>query len=163
MFYSRVEFTSQKNRSISEKTLYWWSQQSEAARNEVFNPAGKISLRVALYELSEFIKYGKIISDEDGLPGTIPPELSIDEVWSYGANFDIAILSELYLKYGQEIPWSYKNTMCLRTLVSLTKVERPKFDKDAIQHHALQDCINQAVWCQRCMQVLGKNKGLKEE
>lgn len=127
-FYTTILLDGQVGREITHDTLWWWMQQSEEARS-VFNPYGGLHLKEALLRLSDVFH----------------PKYCIREVWSNGADFDVAILQHAYGEANIPVPWSYKMTRCFRTVKELfPNVAKPEFK--GVQHNALSDAIHQAEW-----------------
>lgn len=138
-FYMVLETEDQlfRGRSTSESTIRWWQNQSESAR-AIFE-VEKTPADVALDKLFDFM----------GLPGDC-------KVWGNGAAFDNVILTNLFATYGLEAPWNFWDDRCFRTLKAefghLTS--KPKFV--GTEHHALDDAVHQAKWCQAIYQGLKK-------
>jgi hypothetical protein len=66
-------------------------------------------------------------------------------IWSKGIDFDIPIFKNLVTRYlgaDYPLPWKYNAIRDMRTLMKTF----PQFeiDRDAIEHTALADCINQS-------------------
>lgn len=115
-------------RTISESTLLWWFEQSDAARTAI-SRAARIPFRDAVLKLSKFIKTG-------------------DNVWGNGAAFDNAILSSMFKDANVQRPWRYSNDMCYRTLTKLyPNIPRPEFA--GVAHDALSDAYFQATYVQQ--------------
>ena len=117
-------------RTISGSTLLWWLGQDEEARRSVTD-ATTIPLGEALHQLRSFIK-------------------DTDRVWSNGASFDVAILSDAYRAAGTDTPWRFWNDRCYKTLKNLhPEVPKPEFV--GVKHNALDDAKFQAVHTQNIM------------
>lgn len=111
--------------SLSDSTFRWWLQQSEEARKSLCE--GSVTHVVsALNWLNEAYYTAQA-----------------QEIWSYGASFDIAILEHMYDKYSCIVPWSYRSSRCFRTIRELyPDVAAPEFK--GAQHDAEADALHQA-------------------
>lgn len=122
-----IESNLAQGRVVSADTLRWWLEQDAQAK-AVFNDPNQMHISAAL---SDFQKW-------------IGADAETVNVWSNGADFDIAIMANAYAKSGTPTPWKFYNTRCFRTIKSTpatTAVPKPKnFGK----HNALLDAINQA-------------------
>lgn len=129
-FYAVLDREAQvkAGRKLNPRTLDWWLQQSEEAR-EVFKLPAKPVLEV-LDEFTEYLGDGNI------------------QLWGNGADFDNVILGSLYQSFGIKQPWSHGRNRCFRTLKNLTNVTSlpPRL---GTHHNALHDAIYQA----QCAQV----------
>lgn len=133
--YFVCSLEDQTNRTTNAKTLAWWEQQSAEAR-AVFNDPNKQLLRLELTQFAAWL----------GKP---------DELWSMGADFDIAILAHAYT-YNAEIDilWKHGVQRCFRTLKNLYQsIASPVA---VVKHNALEDAKTQAEWCWRIMQERNK-------
>lgn len=72
-------------------------------------------------------------------------------VWSH-ATFDPPILQNAYNKVGLQTPIHYRWNRDIRTLCELSGVE--KTEVKGVAHNALDDCINQAEYIARGIQIL---------
>lgn len=118
-------------RSISARTIGWWLQQSDAARASVYMAFQNSDL-AALQQGATAI--ARIIAMHE-----------VDEVWGYGASFDVSILESLFNDLDIEIPWTYKQVRCLRTAAALISGAQPK-ERVGTYHNALDDAVYQARW-----------------
>jgi len=136
---------------IDGDTVYWWSQQSDEAR-AAWN-TDPMPLKLALEQFSLFLR-------GSGLTGAASH--GTPEIWGYGANFDNPILMHTYRMTGLDLPWSYRQDRCMRTLVKLAQRMKIKYPrtKSTIQHHALEDARVQAVKTVAILRALSR---LKEE
>lgn len=127
-FYSTITLASniEAGRTVTANTIIWWMQQSDEARNEIFNAVD--DLKTVMYRLSWWMR------SLDVTP-VIP--------WGNSASFDLGILANAMRSVGQEVPWDFRNERCYRTL----KNEYPWVGKPediGVAHHALCDAIWQA-------------------
>jgi len=133
-FYVRVDIDScdRIGCTVSQSTLDWWANQSQAAQNEAFDPANRIPIEDALQQLYKFCWGAK-------------------RVWSHGVGFDLIILENLFRKVGRSIPWSFWEARDTRTIFDIgINPNRPP----VLAHHALEDAWNQAVGVQNVLNTL---------
>ena len=65
-------------------------------------------------------------------------------VWGNGADFDLVILENYFRRMGwDQMPWSYKNVRCYRTLKNL--VPDIPFKNTGVAHSAEDDAAYQAL------------------
>jgi len=127
-FYVRVDVDScdRIGATVSQATLDWWSNQSQAAQDEAFDPENRIPIEDAMTQLYKFCRGAK-------------------RVWSHGAGFDVTILEWYFRKIGKAIPWSFWEVRDTRTIFDIgINPNRPP----VLKHHALEDAWNQAVGVQ---------------
>ncbi|RKZ96988.1 MAG: 3'-5' exoribonuclease [Gammaproteobacteria bacterium] len=121
-FYQTIDLDSSAAfGDISAKTVVWWMKQSDVARAEIFN--ANCTLYGALIEFSRWLHEGT-------------------KVWGNGVDFDNVILTNAYDDFGVQLPWSYKDSRCYRTVVAM----HPKLNikRLGVHHNALDDAIYQA-------------------
>lgn len=116
-------------------TIVWWKEQSEEARIEVFNSPNAIHIADALPLFSGWL---------NSLKGNVDDRIII---WGNGATFDEPILKEAYRRYNMEPVWTFRDSLCFRTLKELGKIagiSEPEFT--GVKHTALADAAHQAKW-----------------
>ena len=111
--------------SVDKSTLEWWQKQPQYVWEMV--TAGQKSLRTVLQELSLYIESLRGYDREI-------------RVWGYGKDFDQALLEDAYEVEGLREPWSYRESMCLRTVFSFHG--RKWKSKEA--HNPLADAAGEA-------------------
>lgn len=129
--YHRIDPDTQPGRNIDEATVDWWAQQSDEAKIEAFGEDNRVPLKQALEELSTLLWKGT-------------------RLWANGITYDMTILEHAYKQNGMPLPWKYYKIMDARTVFKMCPDER-RLDNN---HHALQDCVNQADLLQRCFRRL---------
>jgi DNA polymerase III epsilon subunit-like protein len=137
-FYVRVDVDScdRLGCTVSQSTLEWWANQSQAAQDEAFDPSNRIPIEEAVQQLYKFCWGAK-------------------RVWSHGAGFDIIILENIFRKVGKAIPWSFWEVRDTRTIFDVgINPNRPP----VLAHHALEDAWNQAVGVQNVYRALRGSK-----
>ena len=140
-FYERIDLAScvAFNLHTDRITMLWWEVQSEAARKEAFS--GTLILGDALRRLSEYLK-----QEKEGI-----------KLWGNGATFDLPILEAAYAATALQVPWTYKQAMCYRTLNALAPAwTMPQAMAADAKHNALEDALFQA---QRAAAILKWLKG----
>jgi DNA polymerase III epsilon subunit-like protein len=137
-FYVRVDVDScdRIGCTVSQSTLEWWANQSQAAQDEAFDPRERIPIEEAVQKLYKFCWGAK-------------------RVWSHGAGFDVIILENIFRKVGKAIPWQFWEVRDTRTIFDLgINPNRPP----VLKHHALEDAWNQAVGVQNVYRALRGSK-----
>lgn len=127
-FYTRIDLDScdKLNLQVSDDTIDWWSKQSEAARNEAFDPNNREDINDAFQQLYKFC-------------------WGAQRVWSNGSGFDIVICETVFNRIHRATPWQYWQVRDVRTMFDLgINPARPPITA----HHALEDAWNQAVGVQ---------------
>lgn len=125
-------------------TIAWWDKQEQEARDQVFNNPNSIYLSEALNKFNSFLLQLK----------TVPEDRII--VWGKGATFDEPILVEAMKRYELTPVWTFRDSMCFRTLAELGKmlnIPEPEFL--GVRHRALDDAIHQANWARLIMETVG--------
>lgn len=133
--YHRIDPDSQAGRSIDPATVAWWAQQCDEAKQEAFGEDDRVPLPQALENLSALLWKGT-------------------RIWANGVTYDMTILEHAFKEHGMPLPWKYYNVMDARTVFRLC----PEEQRAKNNHHALQDCINQADLIQRCFYRLNIRK-----
>ena len=139
-FYVKVDIDScdRLGCTVSQATLEWWGNQSQAAQDEAFDPNGRIDIVDAMNQLYKFCWGAK-------------------RVWSHGAGFDVIICENLFRKMGKAIPWQFWEVRDTRTLFDIgINPNRPP----VLKHHALEDAWNQAVGVQNVYRTIRSASGI---
>lgn len=124
-----------------ERTVKWWSEQSDEAQAAFADP---VDLRVALGRFSNWLCD---VSENIYVSST---GLSNIRLWSHGPAFDPPILAAAYRAVDLPVPWHYRAPRDTRTCFDIAGID----DHSAwlgqhpgplgIPHHALDDAICQA-------------------
>ena len=124
---------------IDPKTVLWWFKQSDAARGEFTKGHGRPHTEV----LSDFAAF---CATESGGKELHP--------WSNGAGFDIVILESAYAAANMRTPWKYNGPLDVRTIMweACARVNKA----EGIEHHALDDAINQAKAVLKALHASGR-------
>jgi DNA polymerase III epsilon subunit-like protein len=129
-FYAVIDISepSSKGGRIDASTVAWWMGQSDQARS-IFDQEGAICLQTALLHFKEFCN------------------LVVPRIWGNGASADNVWLRQAYDRMVLNVPWSYRDDRCYRTLKNL----RPDipFEHEGTEHNALDDAIAQAEHAER--------------
>ena len=143
-FYKVVNLQSCLNVGlfIDASTLYWWLQQSDAARQAICKPAD--SIQTVLEELRSFLAC-----------------LGDFQIWGDGARFDIGILEAAYFAIGrgETLPWYFRNERDVRTLVSFDPAVKFEIPFTGTIHNPIDDCVYQINYCSK----IWKNKNLSNK
>ena len=115
--------------TVDTRTVKWWNQQSKEALDLIKPGPDTLTIKHALDRLSGFINKDDI-------------------VWAKGPDFDLVILKAAYDKLGIRLPWSFRNSRDVRTMLWLGKKRdvalSPK-QSWMVDHYALHDAIYQAT------------------
>lgn len=130
------EQTDDYNRTISDDTLRWWSEQSPEAIEEAMGDRDRIPFKECMEKLYQFCWNRKA-------------------VWSHGAIFDINIAENAFRQLDMRIPWSFWNVRDTRTLYDVTGVSL-KDGGHVTTHKAVEDAERQAIVVQRAYMRLLK-------
>lgn len=113
-------------------TLDWWNKQSPEARTVLKVPGSDVG--PVLAEFADWLHVN-------------------EEVWGNGAEFDNAMLAELYRKANggrnDAQPWKFYNSRCYRTMKAV--FPRVTFMRVGTHHNALDDAKSQAIHLMRIL------------
>lgn len=130
--------TTEYNRSISEDTLRWWSEQSPEALEEAMGDNDRMSLRDCMEVLYKF-------------------GWNRRAVWSHGAPYDIVVcesaMRQTLTDRPNPIPWPFYTVRDTRTLFEVANVSL-KDDGFKTSHRAVDDAERQAVIVQKAYRKL---------
>jgi DNA polymerase III epsilon subunit-like protein len=132
-FYTTCEIDQQlkDGRTVTGDTIKFWLKQNEAAKSAAFPKEAEHSLYSATHAFAEWY-------------GTDNTQL----IWAKPATFDITILNNAYKQFGWFTPpWHYRSIRCLSTLMRTFPRVKPQAQA-AIEHHALDDAKEQALFIQ---------------
>lgn len=143
-FYQRIDLTQkQRGRTVDPNTEAFWEQQATENPGswcEMFDPGlERVSLPVALIELSEFIK------------GLERSEGAVVQVVGNGPEYDNAALADAYHRCEIPLPWSYWGNQSLRTAVWMGRLllgidPKRRLARVGELHHALHDAQHEAAY-----------------
>lgn len=143
-FYQRIDLAQkQRGRTVDPSTEAFWEQQSTENPGswcEMFDPGlARVSLPVALIELSEFIK------------GLERSEGAAVQVVGNGPEYDNAALADAYHRCEIPLPWSYWGNQSLRTAVWMGRLllgvdPKRRLARASELHHALHDAQHEAAY-----------------
>jgi hypothetical protein len=123
---------------LDAKTVYWWLQQSEAARKSFADNLQPIEL--AFNNLNQFLSKAK-------------------RVWSH-STFDFVTLMETMKQLNIKPSVSYKSGLDLRTLVYLGGTGVDKTPREGVHHDALDDCKFQVKYAVTALNAVKTSKRL---
>ena len=118
-------------RTISAKTIIWWMQQDDKARNRFKQNDGDDMDELLALMRSVARKASQVIAESNGY-----------EIWARGPQFDIANIESLLSACGEKAPWKYGAVRDLRTLMSQAGLHVSDVPRrpTLIEHVALDDC-----------------------
>jgi len=126
VFHLRLEVSEQvlMGRTSSESTLLWWKNQSSEAKDKLNR--GDTDLKLALEELSKFVKG--------------------HQIFVRGTDFEGSILPHAYKMVGVKCPWYFNQLRDVRTYIDALTNGTTGYIKDMelptwlISHYSLHDC-----------------------
>lgn len=124
-----IEDQLERDRSVSDDTLEWWSRQDADIREQAMTEQGRIQMSVFMAELNRYL-------------------VGCDEIWCQGPQFDMVILENLYSMYNHHTNWQYWQIRDSRTLFSIMPRD-PRKDIQQNLHSADDDAYWQAVCVQK--------------
>lgn len=115
--------------TIDANTLQWWLKQRPEIMRLMFDdpsPLHHVLNRFALFIRTHEIQY----------------------VWGNSARFDLGILENGYKKADIDVPWSFRNERCYRTVIGLfppteEQWSTAKANDDVLAHDPVYDCHKQ--------------------
>jgi len=138
-FHRNIDLNSLKQYDfkMDYATISWWFNQSDVAIKSVFGESlERVSLSKALYDFTEWI--GK----------------TSDYVYWSHATFDPPILNNNLLMVGRGNPIPFRLHRDIRTLTHF--VGKFNVERKGIAHNALDDCIFQAEYISKGIQIINK-------
>ena len=135
-FHTLVSTAACRSLGLREEvdTIAWWNRRPSEARAILAQAAASdVTLELALEGLTAFLR------SHGGKPRV--------RVWGNGADFDNAILADLYRRLSKSLPWEFWNNRCFRTFKALASDCEPA--REGVHHNALDDARHQAVWACR--------------
>lgn len=126
-------------RMDAEAVNFWLNPERAAARDAWF-AKDKFDLDTALHGFTLWLNDMGPAEDR--------------RIWGNGANFDAPLLGDAYKALGMELPWSFYQELCFRTIKNLPGAKDCKPEDTGIAHTALSDAVYQAVWMQNILRKL---------
>lgn len=132
-FEINVDLASQVGREYDGRTVYWWLNQSQEARDRVQRKP-LVSITDALMDFRMWVQQFQPMSGKSSF-------------WSNGASFDLPILADAFNQYGVPNPIIYWKGLCHRTVMSLAFEKKPPVipELELMAHSAVHDAYKQAV------------------
>lgn len=93
--------------TVDASTFLWWLGQSDQARKAMLNGQDEAGVVEG------------VLNGLDHWFNVVCPEVPARKVWANGADFDLALLSELYRKWGRQAPWPYNGARDMRTVLDI--------------------------------------------
>ena len=136
--YIRLDVDEQinRNRTVDDGTVKWWSTQPESIQNEALGEHDRMAVADAIQTINRFI-------------------VGADCIWGQGYGFDMTILENLYLQTGFNKPWNFWNLRDSRTVFKLMPTDPVQAIPKVAAHNALADAHHQAQCLQWCYKQLG--------
>jgi len=115
---------------VNASTIYWWLQQSQAARDAICEDK-KLPLATVLHMFDRWMQ--DCIQDVN--------------IWGNGARFDIGLLEDAYTACNLGNPWNFRSERDVRTLVSFAPQIKANHPFTGIEHNPIDDCKHQISYC----------------
>ncbi len=124
--------------TLDADTVYWWLQQSEAARQSLMD--NQRDIKDVFNNLNHFLS-------------------GAERIWSH-ATFDFVLLNNTMKTLEIKPAFSYKAGLDLRTLTYLAKVSTSDFVRDGTHHNGLADAIFQVKYAVAAMTKIQGDRAL---
>lgn len=137
-----VEGQLRVGRRVEFSTLQWWMKQEKAAQTDAFFNGERLKIFDFFDKFIAFVLSGG----------------EVDEAWSNGADFDLAIIRSLHMQteargYQKPLPWKFWSQRCYRTIKASSGCDKLVLF-DGVKHNAKADAIHQA----QCLIALWNKK-----
>lgn len=142
-FYKKINIASslREGFKIEGDTLYWWLQQTDAARTEICTNSEDI--HAVLSEFTSFLKQ-------------VCKNTKYIKLYGNGSSFDLGILGAAYHQLGQKIPWMFWNERDVRTIVDFMPEIKKQTEFEGVMHHPIHDCLHQIKYVSKIYSILTK-------
>lgn len=137
MFRFDIDEQEALGRTVSESTLDWWSQQSDAAIQAAFGLENRIDCRSVLQALKRWY-------------------VGCSSVWSQGS-MDTVMIEHMCKQLGEPVPWPYWAAENCRTIINRMPSD-PRKELDFVAHDAVADCKAQVYALRKSFKHFGMNK-----
>jgi hypothetical protein len=120
---------------IDADTVGWWMDPDRDEPREQWHKTLKFELPLALDGFVEWLTH-------------IEPDPTKRVIWGNGSDFDNVLLANAFKVSQREVPWSFRNNRCFRTLKAMVKEPRG-FEPTMsgfTKHTALADALHEAHW-----------------
>jgi len=144
-FYKVVDLQSclDVGLKVQGSTIYWWLQQSEAARKRIYDKGENLPSVLGAFDFWMQDCVNKV------------------KIWGNGARFDIGILEDAYAACHLENPWYFRSEMDVRTLVALKPEIKANYPMIGVEHDPIDDCKHQIGYCFETWRALNRPKQVR--
>ena len=118
---------------VNRSTIKFWQSQPKEAIAPLLTTSGKVSLETALNDFKHFVAGNMFL-------------------WAKGPDYDCVELIKYYEALDMKVPWLFRNTRDVRTVMALAGVKA--FEPEH-KHDALSDAIAQAKTVMAAYEKLG--------
>lgn len=123
---------------VTASTIYWWLQQSEAARKKICEENEQLQTVLHAFKIWMRDCVDKV------------------NIWGNGVRFDIGILEDAYMACHQKNPWYFRSEMDVRTLVAFKPEIKANCLMIGIEHDPIDDCKHQIKYCVETWKAINK-------
>lgn len=150
-FYRVVDMEDQSSyhRVVDASTLSWWLSRDDDGNLRAEQLVDMFDEEES-HPLDEVLRDLGLMIREHQLKKTInppSPEPKKIMMWAKSPQFDLSVLKSAYEDVQMMVPWTYKDEMDLRTLMSLYDGKKIDFKIPGQKHNALHDAMLQAKIC----------------
>lgn len=120
---------------FNEDTILWWLTQSDDARKMLVD--GQKNSRDLPFILEQFKNWLYLIADD--------ADTKVSKLWMWGNSprFDLGIINDAYKVIGEDIPWSFRNERCVRTICGYIPEIKRNEVFEGTAHNGVDDCKHQ--------------------
>lgn len=131
-----IEEQVELGRTINDKTIEWWSKQSNEAIEDSLGDQNRQSFKDCMEKLHKFC-------------------WNIKRVYSHGSVFDLMIAESAWSDLNMIPPWTYDEIRDTRTLYEVAGVSlKDSIYETKTTHRAIDDAIHQAIVAQAAFKKL---------
>ena len=143
---------------LDADTVCWWLAPEQASAWHDWYNTPHFQLDVALDGFSEFLRenltYAETDTPDDGKRDTYELREQVT-LWGNGPQFDCSLLRQAYQVCQRDAPWQHYGERCFRTMKNLPGARPLVVPHEGLQHNALVDARQQALWLCNILKHVG--------